>query len=54
MGLGRMISAFSGGYMNNTNEVYDDLISQLTAGKNKTWREKSSGDFGDVPKICKL
>lgn len=52
MGMGRMISALSGEYMNNTNQVYDSLISQLKKSKKKTWRELKDDEFkNDLPKI---
>lgn len=53
MGLGRLISVFSGSYMDNVNEVYDKLVKQLEAGKNVTWREQTRADLnlGDLPLI---
>jgi hypothetical protein len=52
MGLGRMLNALSGSYMDNTNAVYDSLVKQIKEKKNKTWRENKEEEFkNDLPKI---
>lgn len=45
LGLGRMLGALTGTYMNNTEEVYNSLVAQIANGKNETWREKMAREF---------
>lgn len=52
-GLGHMLSLLSGGYGNNFQEVYENLVSQIKSKKNKTWREEKNKEFNtkDLPKL---
>ena|SRR3990167_4569033 len=46
MGMGRMFTALTGGYMINAGEVYESLVKQLETAKVQTWREKKDVEFG--------
>lgn len=52
-GMGHMLQMLSGTYGDNLHENYEDLLRQLTDGKNKTWYEKKDEEFGtdSLPKI---
>jgi hypothetical protein len=50
-GMGHMLSIFSGTYTDNWNSVYEELMAQLRAGKDQTWREQTDKDMPNLPKI---
>jgi hypothetical protein len=50
-GLGHMLNILSGDYNANGNEVYESLMKQIAEGKNKTWHESKSDEFGNPPMI---
>lgn len=45
-GLGHMLNAMTGTYLDNVQQVYDSLMEQLTSNKLKTWRENTDSEFG--------
>lgn len=50
-GLGHMLNLLSGDYNKSSNEVYKSLMEQIIKGKNKTWHEAKTEEFGNPPMI---
>lgn len=50
-GFGHLLNLMGGTYTDNFASVYEELMAQLRAGKDQTWREQMDKDMPDLPMI---